>query len=211
MNAVWCADETFLDQVIYLSESNLVLDSTDDDKATDIKNALLSGTPAARVLSSKSVDVPLLSIVSIFTDKNDDDIDIKYRSGNEIAETTLSLSSKEVRDDVYAALKKSFGDKFTETEDRFSVPQAAYASLMSLTIFGLLMWGLAKGAAALRAAEEYEISGSRQGLKALVAWILELLGPIGVYVVGGLICALCTVRLVALFSRYQAPNNADSA
>lgn len=202
MNAVWCSDETFLDQLIYLNESNLVLDSPKDEKADEIKQALLNGTPAARVLSSDSVDVPLLSIVSISTDKSDDEIEIKYKSGKEVEETTLQLASPEVRDDVYQALKSCFGDKFTETEDAYSTPQAAYGSLMALTIFGILTWGGANFAAALRAAEDYEISGRKQGLKKLVAWVLEAIGPTGVYVVGGLICALCALTL---YSRVTKP------
>lgn len=202
MNAVWCADDTFLDQLIYLNESNLVVDKPKDDQVEEIKEALLSGTPTAKVLSSDSVDVPLLSIISISTDKNDDEIEIKYKSGKEVEETSLKLASPELRDEVYVALKSSFGNKFVETEDAYSKPQAAYASLMSLTIFGLLTWGGAKFASLLRAADDYEIEGSRQGLKALIAWVLELLGPIGVYVIGGLICVLCTM---SLYSRITQP------
>lgn len=202
MSAVWCADETFLGELIYLNESNLVVDSPDDEKTVQIKDALLGGTPAAQVLSSDSTDIPLLSITSITTDKNDDEIEIKYKAGKEVEDKTLRLASKEVRDDVYARLKAAFGDRFTETEDAYSVPQAAYGSLLSLTIFGILTWAGAKFAAILRAAEDYEIEGSRQGVKALIAWVLELLGPVGVYVVGGLICALCAF---SLYSRVTQP------
>jgi len=202
MSAVWCAEETFLGELIYLNESNLVVDSPDDDKAVQIKDALLGGSPAAQVLSSNSTDIPLLAITSIKTDRNDDEIEIEYKSGKEVEDKTLRLASKEIRDDVYARLKAAFGDRFTETEDAYSVPQAAFGSLMALTVFGLLTWGGAKFAEILRAADDYEIEGSRQGLKALIAWVLELLGPIGVYVIGGLICALCAF---SLYSRVTQP------
>jgi len=202
MSAVWCTDQTFLGELIFLNESNLVVDSPDDDKAVLIKDALLGGTPAAQVLSSDSTDIPLLSITSIKTDKNDDEIEIEYKSDKESKDKTLRLASKEVRDEVYASLKSAFGDRFTETEDAYSVPQAAFGSLIGLTVFGLLTWGGAKFAALLRATDDYEIEGSRQGIKSLIAWVLELLGPIGVYVVGGLICALCAF---SLYSRVTQP------
>ena len=202
MSAVWCADDTFLGDLIYLNESNLVIDSPDDDKAEQIKSALLGGTPAAQVLSSDSTDIPLLSITSIRTDRNDEDIEIEYRSGKETKEKTLRLSSPEKRDEVYAALKSVFGEKFTETEDAYSVPRAALGSLTALTVFGLLTWGGAYFAKLLRAAEDYEIEGSRQGAKQLIAWILEFLGPTGVYIIGGLICALCAFTL---YSRVTQP------
>jgi len=202
MSEVWCANETFLGQLIFLNDSNLVVDSPDDDKTVQIKDALLGGTPVAQVLSSDSVDIPLLSITSIKTDRNDDEIEIQYKSGKETEDKTLRLASKEIRDDVYARLKAAFGDRLTETEDAYSVPQAAFASLMSLTVFGILTWAGAWFATALREAGEYEIEGSRQGLKSLIAWVLELLGPVGVYVVGGLICALCAF---SLYSRVTQP------
>lgn len=202
MSAVWCADQTFLGDLIYLSDSNLVIDSPDDDKAVQIRDALLSGTPVAQVLSSNSVDIPLLSIVSIKTDRNDDEIEIQYKSGKETEDKTLRLASSEIRDDVYAGLKSAFGDRFTETEDAYSVPQAAFGSAMALTVFGILTWAGAWFAEILREAGDYEIEGSRQGLKALIAWVLELLGPVGVYVIGGLICALCAF---SLYSRVTQP------
>ena len=81
------------------------------------------------------MDVPLLSVISISTDKHDDDIEIKYKSGKEVEETTLRLASQEIRNDVYRALKECFGDKFSETEDACSVPQASYGSLMLFAIW----------------------------------------------------------------------------
>ncbi len=202
MSAVWCADDTFLDQLIFLSDNNLIVDSPDDDKAPAMKQALLGGSPAAQVLSSDSTDIPLLSIVSIQTDKNDDEIEIQFKKDGETKDKTLRLASAEKRDEVYAALKAAFGDKFTETVDAYSVPRAAYPSLLSLTIFGLLTWFGAWFAGALRAAEDYDIEGSRQATKALIANILEFLGPIGVYVIGGIICVLCAL---ALYSRVTQP------
>ena len=157
MSAVWCADDTFLDQLIFLNESNLIVDKPDDEKAPAMKQALLGGSPAAQVLSSDSVDIPLLSIVSIKTDKNDDEIEIHYKKDDDVKDKTLRLASPEKRDEVYAALKAAFGDKFSETVDAYSVPQAAFPSLMSLTVFGLLTWFGAWFAGALRAAEEYKI------------------------------------------------------
>jgi len=202
MNAVWCADDTYFKELYYLNESNLVIDRPDEEQTPQIKDALLGGTPAAQVLSSKSVDIPLLSIVSIQADQVDDEIEVHYRAGDEVKEETLHLASPEKRDEVYQQLKAAFGDKFSETEHNYSVPRAAFGSLAALTTFGLLTWGGAKFAAGLRAAEDYEISGSRQGLKALIAGILEFIGPIGVYVVGGLICAMCALTL---FTRVTKP------
>jgi site-specific recombinase len=59
-----------------------------------------------------------------------------------------------------------------------------------------------QAAAALQMAGEVEFTGRKKGLKQLVVWILELLGPTGVGIIGGLICALCLWTLV---QRLKAP------
>ena len=204
MTAVWCADDTFLDQLIFLNDSNLVVDSPKDEEAPRIKEALLGGTPAAQLLSSDSIDIPLLSITSIQTDRNDEDIEIFYKVEGEEKTRTLRMASPEKRDEVYTKLKAAFGDRFTESEHQYSVPRAAFGSLASLTTFGLLTWGGAKFAALLRAAEDYDIEGSRQGTKQLIAWVLEWLGPTGVYIVGGLFCALSAL---VLYQRVTSPQS----
>ena len=107
MSAVWCADDTFLGDLIYLDDASLVIDSPDDEKTPGIKQALLGGTPAAQVLSSDSTNIPLLSITSVRTDRNDEDIEIHYKSGKETEEHTLRLSSKEKRDEVMESLGQS--------------------------------------------------------------------------------------------------------
>lgn len=195
MSAVWCADDTFLHELIFLNDSNLVVSSPEKEKSEEIKQALLAGTPAAQLLDSDSTDIPLLSIVSIKTDLNDDEIEVHYKSGDDVEETTLRLASKEIRDEVYQKLKERFGDRFSETEDVYSIPRSAFGALMWLTIFSLGTWGAANFASLLRAAEDYEINGSKQGLKQLIAWVLEFLGPTGVYIIGGIICAICALSV----------------
>ena len=202
MGAVWCADDTYFKDLIFLTESNLVIDRPDEEKAPQIKDALLGGTPAAQVLSSNSTDIPLLAITSIQADRTDDEIEIHYKSGDETKEKSIRLASPEKREEVYQELKAAFGEKFTESEDNYSIPRAAFGSLTALTVFGLLTWGGAKFAAMLQAAEDYDISGSNRGAKQLIAWVLELLGPTGVYVVGGIFCALSAM---VLYSRVTQP------
>ena len=202
MSNVWCADDTFLGDLIFLNRDNLIVDSPAEDKMPGIRDALLGGEAPASVLSSDAVNIPLLAVTKISTDRNDSDIEIEYRDGKETEERTLRLASPEKRDEVFGALKAVYGAKFEEFEEAYSVPQAVVGPLMSLTIFGCLTWLFANAAAEIRAAEEIEISGSKQGLKALFVWVLDFLGPIGVSVIGGLICLLCAM---AIFNGIKEP------
>ena len=98
--------------------------------------------------------------------------------------------------------RRHLATKFSETEHNYSIPRAAFGSLTALTVFGLITWLGAKFAVALRAAEDYEISGSNRGTKQLIAWIFEFLGPTGVYVVGGIFCAMSAL---VLYTRVTKP------
>jgi len=195
MSNVWCADDTFLGDLIYLGNENLIVDSPDKDDAPRIREALLSGKSPGSVLSSDARNIPLHAVTRIVTDRHDEDIEIHYRKDKEDKEKTLRLASPEKRDEVFAALKQVYGDRFEQHEEALSRPQAVANPLVSLTIFGALTWLFASAASEIRAAEEIEISGNRRGAKAIFAWVLDFLGPIGVSVIGGLICLLCALAV----------------
>jgi len=197
MAKVWCGDDdTWFNQLILLTEESIVVSNTGNDDAEPIRERLNSGESAAAVLSSDSLTIPYLSVTKISTDKHDEDIDIEYKVGSESKSKTLRLRNPEKRDEVYVELKQVYGDKFQEAEDTYNVPRAAYGSLMALTIFGGLTWLAAQAARVLQQAGDYDVEGRRAGLKKLIGWILETLGPTGCTIVGGLICALIAWNLV---------------
>lgn len=195
MSNVWCADDTFLGDLIYLGNENLIVDSPDTDDTPKIREALLSGQSPASILSSDALNIPLHAVTRIVTDRHDEDIEISYKDGSDEKDKTLRLASPEKRDEVFAALKLVYGDRFEEHEEVLSRPQALVNPVLSLTIFAALTWLFANAARLIRAAEEVEISGSRRGAKAIFAWVLDFLGPIGVSVIGGLICLICVLAI----------------
>jgi hypothetical protein len=197
MAKLWCGDEeTWFNQLVLLTGESIVVANTSDDDVAPIRERLESGENPAAVLSSDALTIPFLSVTKISTDKHDEDIDISYKVGSETKSKTLRLKNPEKRDEVYAELKQVYGEKFQEAEDRYNVLRAAFGSLMGLTIFGGLTWLAVQASKVLRAAGDYEVEGSRAGLKKLIGWILETLGPTGCTIVGGLICALIAWNLV---------------
>ena len=196
MAKVWCGDEeTFFGQLITLTNESIVLAYPDDKQVESIRSRLQAGESAASVLHKNATVIPFLSIIRISTDRHDEDIEIEFETGGEKHSKTLRLLNPEKRDEVYAELKTVFGQKFEEIEDSYSLPRAAIGSLLSLTICGGLTWVCASAAATLRAADDYEIEGRHASSKALIAWILETLGPIGVSIIGGILCLLSGAML----------------
>jgi len=197
MANVWCADDTFAAQFIFLDDRNLIVDLPKRKNQEQMRNALMSGSSPAAVVTSLSTDIPLTSITRIATDKHDEDIEIRYKVGNETKNETLRMANPDKRDEVWAQLNAIFGDKFNQFEDAKSIPEATFGALAALTFFGCISWLLAAAASAFRAADgDYDIEGRHQGAKALFAWLMEFLGPIGVWIIGGIFCALSFMAVV---------------
>lgn len=203
MLKLWCGDiDTALGRLYLITDEALYLSSPDDKDVPAIRERLENGENPVSVLTGGTDVIPLPSISKITTDKHDDDIEITYLHGSENKTRTIWLANQEKRDEVFAALKATYANRFQETEDIYTMPRAVYGSLLALTIFGGLTWGGAKAAIVFREAGDYEISGSRQGLKALIAWILELLGPTGVSIIGGIFCLMSAM---VLYKRIKEP------
>ena len=58
MSAVWCTDQTFLGELIFLNESNLVVDSPDDDEAVQIKGGMVGGRAFSPAEILRIADLP---------------------------------------------------------------------------------------------------------------------------------------------------------
>ena len=197
MANVWCADDTFLGDLIYIGSENLIVDSPDENKLPSIRDALLAGQAPAAVIGSDAVNIPLHAVKKISTDRHDQDIEIVYAKDKEDAEQTLRLASPEKRDEVFAALKQVFGNRFEVFEEAYTRPQALAAPLMSLTFFAFLTLVFAGVAGGLGEAQDDDASGKEQ----LFVWLIDLVGPVGVWIVGGILCALSLAAVVLAAKR----------
>lgn len=197
MSQVWCADDTDFGDLIVISTDNLIVDRPEEEDARSIRDALLQGKTPASVISSDADNIPLVSVTRISADLTDKEIEIEYKKGKETEEKTLHLANDTKRDEVFAALKNVYGDKFEEFEDKHSIPQAVYAPLMSLTIFGFLTWIFAMAAGQL--AESYEPDSGESTTQWFVVMILDVIGPVGVWIVGGFLCLMSALAVISKF------------
>ena len=201
MTQVWCGSEELLfGGLIVLTDDTLALADPDKKQLPATRQRLLAGEAPSAVLGSDATIIPIAAVRRFVTDVHDEDIEVEYASGASNETETLRLASGEKRDEVFAALKTAAGDRFTEYEESFSVPRSAFAPLMTLTICGALTWVFA------RAAQDVSSGANDPGfqsdtLKAIMLWFMRLFGPTGVYIVGGLLCALCLLSLVMRVKR----------
>ncbi len=108
---------------------------------------------------------------------------------------TLDFTDIDTRKLAFAEIQSRLSDKFTCMTEKYTIMRAVYAPLMTFTVLALITWALRGAAAAISGGTEAEFSGRHSGIKRLVYWALELLGPTGVLVLGGLLMLLAVLAL----------------
>ncbi len=151
---------------------------------------LNSGKSPATVFGKDATHVVLRSVSKVQQSRGDEDIDFVMRDGKDEKTESISINDEGVRADVFIALERATQGRFKRYEDQYSRARAAYGAALFLTIFGFITKFAASAATVIRNAEDYEVDGRKKGLAQLIVWVLDFLGPTGVWVIGGLICAL---------------------
>jgi hypothetical protein len=163
---------------------------------------LNAGKSPATVFGSDATHVVLRSISKVQQSRGDDDIDFIMRNGKDEKTESVTILDEGVRKEVLSAVENVTQGRFNRYEDQFSRARAAFATALSLTIFGFGTKIAASAADVLKNADEYEVDGRNQGMKKLIVWVLDLLGPTGVWVIGGSICALLAW---SLYTQIKSP------
>jgi len=183
-------------QLIVLTDEGCYAQTGTAQETDQLLAELQAGKSPATAFAQSATHVPIRTLTQVKRNHFDDDIDFNFNAGKESKEESITIDDSAVRDAVFDALEQQMRDQFQRYEDQHTRPRAAFGALVALTIFGLGTWGLRAAAIAFQTAEEVEISGRKKGLKQLFVWVLETLGPTGVTVIGGLICALSAWVLV---------------
>lgn len=189
-------------QLIVLTDEAVYAETLTPVAAAQAVDALDAGRSPATVFGKDAKHVTLRSMTRVQYDEHESDIEFHHRDGKDDANVSVSIDTPGVREQVFAAARQRLSDTFGAYETHYSRWRAALGPLVSLTVFGLGTLALRAAAVAIREADEIEVSGRRQGLKKLFAWVLDTLGPMGVSVTGGLLVLLSGW---ALYTRLQRP------
>lgn len=202
MTRLWYGDQqTLPGQLILLTDQSIVVATPDEEDLPSVCERLRSGDSPWKALRGHFDDIPFRSVTRVSAGRHEHDVEIQYSSNGQTFATTLRLVSKKIRDEVYAALRSVFENKLRDARDSYSVTRAVIGSLLSFSIVAAITWIGARAAAALREAGDYETEGRYAGTKALAAWVLETLGPLGVTAIGGSICLLSAIMLAVRVRR----------
>lgn len=198
----WIEQHNDKAQLIVLTDEAVYAETLAPAAAAQAVDALQAGRSPATVFGKDAKHATFRSMTRVQYDEHDTDIDFHHRDGKDDASVSVSIETPGLREQVFAAAQRQLSDTFSAYETHYSRWRAALGPLIAVTVFGLGTLALRAAAIAIRAVDEVEVSGRRQGLKKLFAWVLDTLGPMGVSVVGGVLVLLSGW---VLYTRLQQP------
>ena len=146
------------------------------------KDQLASCDSPLEVLGEKAVDVSSTKIERV--ESQDSTITMRYVRNGQQRFTMVEMPTEEDRQTALTALADALG--LSSNTSQLSPVQAATKPLLSVVGIALVTFLLSSAAAELESGETATISGRRRGLKRLLVAILDIIGPTGVYILGGL-------------------------
>jgi hypothetical protein len=198
----WIDTQDGSTQLIVVTDEAVYADKMSKDAAVQAVDALESGRSPAMVFGKDAKHVAFRAMTRVQYNEHETDIEFHHRDGKDDSVVSVFIETPGLRERIYDHLRERLADQFAAHETHFSRWRAAFGSLMALTVFGFGTLLLRGAAAAVRAAGEIEYEGRRQGMKKLFVGVLDLLGPTGVTVIGGILMLLAGL---VLYSRLKEP------
>jgi hypothetical protein len=189
-------------QLIVLTDEAVYAQEMKHEAAAQTVAALEAGRSPAVVFRKDAKHVAFRSMTKAQYNEHETDIEFHHREGKNDGSVSVFVETPGLREEVFAAVQQQLSGSFDAHRIEYSRWRAALGPLIALTVFGLGTLALRVAAIAIRAVDEVEVSGRRQGLKKLFVWVLDTLGPMGVSIAGGLLVLLSGW---VLYSRLQEP------
>ncbi len=196
MLKIWTNKDTLFDRIIVITDEAIITADLKEAELDDAKNRIESGEKPLNVLGKKATFIPFFEIKSIKIEESDDALEVEYVKENKSSSKTLAATDIEARKEMVSEIQSHLGSGFTSMTEKYNIPRAIFASLMTFSILAIITWLLHGAAVLIAAGTEAEFSGRNSGIKRLFYWVLDLLGPTGVLIIGGLLMLLAIMTLV---------------
>ena len=194
---VWTDDKAAFESLVALDGNSIFVASPDRARIVEIAEQIRSGTsPVSALKGSRAKQIQLDTLKCIKSNRHSTIVNYKV-SGPDGKDKLGNFTIKqEQRDDLFKKLEILCSRGFKYTETQFNRIRAALSPFIAICIVTLLTFISYK--AAIQMAEEgsVEIRGRHALIKRLFAWALDILGPTGVIIVGGVIGVLCLVWMM---------------
>ncbi|MBL8262636.1 MAG: hypothetical protein JNM58_09430 [Xanthomonadaceae bacterium] len=198
----WIDTQDGSTQLIVVTDEAVYAEKMSKDAVALAVDALDTGRSPAMVFGKDAKHVAFRAMTRVQYNEHETDIEFHHRDGKDDSVVSVFVETPGLRERIYTHLRAQLADQFGAYESHFSRWRSAFGSLVALTLFILGTLMARSAAITVRAAGEIEYEGRRQGMKKLLVGVLDLLGPTGVSVVGGILVLLAGL---VLYSRLKEP------
>lgn len=191
---VFTGGDQMFDRLFVVTDDAVLVANPPAETLPTIASSVRGGAPV-KTLVPDLEEFPFAAITSVTANKFRDTMMIHYNQGPKTRMKDVHFKDAAVRNDALTALARRA--RFQRREVQYGLVKAALAPLLTTIGFAAFTYLSILAAAALASGEEEaEIRGRQQVLKRLFVWALELLGPIGIGIIGGLLVLGCLFWLV---------------
>ena len=193
---VFSSKEQLFDRLVVLTTESIFTANPDKPLVAGIA-AKVANTLAVKSVVMDAEEFPFKSISKVETNRHRTDLNVYYHDGKSNRMKNIDFDSKAIRDRVFESLRRRLGRNFVKDEEQYGMGRAAIAPLVTALVLAGATWLFTLAAQELADGVEPEIRGRQQLIKGFAVGMMNLLGPTGVMIVGGLCVAGAIAWLVA--------------
>ena len=195
MIEVFTGENELFDRLLVVSDDAVYVSNHDKEKVAGIASKIREGTPVNSVVPDADA-IRYAAVSSVKANRFRDDLNIYHQQAGKTRMRNITFKDAAHRDTALQALERRLAPRFTKAEVQYGVVRAALVPLLTTAALAALTYVSYMAAGGVAAGEAVDIHGRARAQKRMFAWALEILGPTGVAVVGGLIVLGCIGWLV---------------
>ncbi len=193
---VWVNPREVFNRVLMLSGTAVMFANPNEEKLGEAMAAMERGEESGAAALGKVKGLPLADLRRVECNLRGRDVKFRRGSGKASESKSFEAASDEQRDEILRSVGERLGAGWVRRDAQYGVVRASLSPVVTLVVLGGITTALWLGARDLASGGEVDTGGRRGLLKRVFVWLLELLGPTGVLIVGGLICVVVLVWLV---------------
>lgn len=196
MADVFVNPEGVFDRLVVLTDAGLSSTNPDKSLLTTMKPEQL-----ALSVPADQAQIPWSSIVKVRSNRHRDDINVTFKGSSREELKNIGFKDAASRDAALRLIHKRLGPQFRWREEQYGLARAAGAPLITGALMSAFTYVSAMAATGLASGEEADIHGRNRAAKSAFVWALDLIGPTGVWIVGGLAVVGCILWMVGRVKR----------
>ncbi len=173
-------------KVIHVTQEQVYLFDVNEAECEPLAGRLRAGELQS-VATPDTKQLSFLTLSAVNANQHDTDIEFKWSNDDDVSVTFVDT---EARDDAFDYVRAALRGQWQEHHDSHSKARGALPGLLGASFSMMITTLMCMAASSIQAGEEAVISGRNRGAKRIFVWVVDLLGPVGVGVIGGALVAL---------------------